>query len=557
LLYRYKGNHKYENKCRSSLYAYRVAVSFLLTVVMCIVFGVGSVQAVLGPVHVELNITGERLGHARANTPTAFKIYMRVNEDIHTHDWVKVWFPTQEASDEWEDVCGEEFVIKGHDESPRFVPNEKYFEKYDNPEEERVGKLYEILDEHEVTTDFFDCSELCNNGQPCRLVEDPSGLGCWIMGTVLPALPRDRSDRMVITMKYVHACSPGYNPCCECMGYPIMIQDEKRCLFQLRSPVHVESWRQGYNPIDLNVSKILGIISPATPGRYKIRVATEPEPTHVESDAFVLPCSQITKPTVDGYYNCENNRLSFDSRFTVGEGGALDAGASTITFTILEWLDVSEGSESVVVYVNGRQCSGKLNKLNGDMFTVVTPVDVDPLEEIDISIVSLTKQYDIGSGSISIGFMTSSEPEMIESKPFIIDRSYESSLIKSLEIDSLKYGDTFACSFILDAREMDIDLNTTFRLVLPPGMRIPEDVVPGHFLINECSPKDLKRLSSVAVSFKLSEHARLGEYQLRSIRFVISPHAGIRNPNIIGLTTIKLSIDGGLFIRSEPIHFID
>ncbi len=422
VLYRYKGNHKYENKCRYSLYAYRVAVSFLLAVIMFFVFRLGSTQAVLGPVHVELNITGERLGHARANTPTAFKIFMRISEGIHTHDWVKVWFPTQEASDDWEDVCGEEFVIKGHDESPRFVPNEKYFEKYDNPEEERVGKLYEVLDERDVDTKFYDCID-CDEVEEgyCRLVEDPSGLGCWIMGTVLPALPRDRSDRKVITMKYVHACSPGYNPCSECMAYPIMIQDEKRCLFQLRSPVHVESWRQGYNPIDLVVSQSVGFITPATPGRYKIRVATEPEPTPVESDAFVLPCSQISGFRVSCESNDSDDNISVTIDFYVGEGGSLDAGYSTINIKFPNKFELPKRYGPSDIHVNGKPLKVHAKYLKDtNTLSIVSPVNIDNMEHVNITIDSkagIPKPEE--SKMITFSATTSSEPESVSCQSFI------------------------------------------------------------------------------------------------------------------------------------------
>ncbi|MEZ4812151.1 MAG: hypothetical protein R2883_01440 [Caldisericia bacterium] len=52
-----------------------------------------------------MNIIGERLGRARANSATSFKIYMRLNENIEVNDWIKVWFPIDEASCNPEDIC--------------------------------------------------------------------------------------------------------------------------------------------------------------------------------------------------------------------------------------------------------------------------------------------------------------------------------------------------------------------------------------------------------------------------------------------------------------------
>ncbi|MCK5744248.1 MAG: hypothetical protein KAH30_05870, partial [Caldisericia bacterium] len=292
--------------------------------------GVSQVNATLGPVHVEFNITGERLGSLRANTVTAFVIHFRFNIDIEVHDWVKIWFPIDEASCHPKDICGDPLTIKGRNESPRFVPNEKYFEKYHNPKEKDVGKLYTVLNVHDVDTEFYDCEPCDKSEDNCRIVQDSSGLGCWIMGTVLPAIPRDEPIRKgFLFMIADHGIGLGYN--CGCgNGFPILIQTCNESSIKLFSSVGVEAWRQGYNPIDFNTSKRAGIVAPATPGRYRIRVATRGEPTPVESDSFVLPCSEITKPELcyEQYY--PNKKGDLVIKFNTGEGGALDAGNSLI-----------------------------------------------------------------------------------------------------------------------------------------------------------------------------------------------------------------------------------
>jgi Copper amine oxidase N-terminal domain len=396
-----------------------IAIAFILTAGM--LFSViGTTLAVVGPVHVEMNISGERLGPSRANTVTAFKIYMRLNVNIEVHDWIKMWFPIDEASCDPADICGNGFVIKGQKESPRFVPNDAYFKKYNNEEEEKVGKIYEILDEHEVNTRFGECTKCEEPEDNCRIVEDPSGLGCWLMGTVLPCIPRDQSARKERTAQIIHTTSIGYSPCSECQGFPILIQNCKERSYQVNSPVGVEAWRQGYNPIDINTSKATGIIVPATPGRYRLRIATRGEPTPVESDSFVLPCSQIENLTavLNPPDLGSKSNLVFD--FDVGEGGALDAGNSLIMFQFPKEFKLPRKIKPRYIKVNGiplktnPQVSLQTNKI-----TIVSSSNVDNTEHVTIEfdekagIVNPSK-----SGIFTFSIYTSTEPETISCDAF-------------------------------------------------------------------------------------------------------------------------------------------
>jgi hypothetical protein len=391
--------------------------------------GLAETKAVLGPVHVELNVTGERLGPSRANTVTAFTIYLRLNTYIYFHDWVKIWFPIDEASCDPTDICGEPFEIKGHNESPRFVPNEKYFEKYDNPEEKDVGKLYEVLDEYFIAANFYDCESCKKIEDSCRIIQDPSGLGCWITGTVLPALPRDEIklreyliDRSIRTNPIMignNPCECDYSPVdrlfCPCI-IPKYIQTHKESSVCFESDATIEAWRQGYNPVELNVCKSAGVIAPATPGRYRIRVATRGEPTPVESASFVLPCSEITNfnAKINPQNTATETKVTLD--FDTGEGGALDAGNSLITIIFPEEFTLPLKIKSSDIKVNGvplktnPQISQEENRI-----TIVSSSNVENLGHATI-------EFENGAGIISppkegkykFGIYTSSEPEIVE-----------------------------------------------------------------------------------------------------------------------------------------------
>ncbi len=521
-------------------------------------FGLSRVNATLGPVHVELNVTGERLGPSRANTATAFRIYFRINQNIEVHDWVKIWFPIQEASNDPNDICGEPLVVKGYDESPRFVPNEKYFEKYNNPDEKKVGKLYEVLDEHESSTKFFGCEPCDESEDNCRLVEDPSGLGCWIMGMVLPALPKDRSDRKEILARIIHCSDIAIPTCCsECKGYPIIIQSWNESSYQINSPVGVEAWRQGYNPIDFMIAKSAGFITPATPGRYRIKIATQREPTPVESESFVLPCSEITKPKFSFMQTDKEGNGEYVVKFNVGEGGALDKGYSSINIKFPDCIKLNHTDETWKdTTINGQSVRKKganleINK-NDNSLLITLPCNVDNTGNVTIRIKrEALKNNCIDPFTILIG--TSSEPEMIESSQLITHKVYENfdSLIKNLNLTSQISGKKTGISFILDARELTVNKYTEFRITLPEGSYIPKNIQNGQFLINNLSVCKLERQNNNSISLWMNTKRFIDQYSLRFIRFDLTEYARIQNPIDIGGYQFSVSIDGQIPVKSN------
>ncbi|MEZ4812157.1 MAG: hypothetical protein R2883_01470 [Caldisericia bacterium] len=399
-------------------------IILLITIILLSFPGIRPTLADLGPVHVQLNINGEKPGNARANSVNSFIIFVRLNVDIEVHDWVKVWFPTNEASWDEEDICDGLPEIRGVGlEHPRFIPNEKYFEKYDNPEEEKIGKLYEILNEHDVDTDFYEATECEELSGDCRLLPDPSGLGYWLMGTVMPAMPKDRSDRKERTAQIIHTTSIGYYgfSCSECQGYPLMTQTIDECSFTKNSAVGVEAWRQGYNPIDFHFSKATGIIAPATPGRYRIRVATQGEPTPVESDSFVLPCSQISQTIFECYENFFDKKKIYNITFETGEGGALDAGNSLIKIKLPEGLTAPKKTSGKEVLVNGVRCKADIRSETSEedtIATIIPSVNVSNLGYVEITFFDSFFGHHL-TESDGIEVLTSSEPEWVSSDSLI------------------------------------------------------------------------------------------------------------------------------------------
>ncbi len=417
----------------------KTRIIHIFVVVALIFTQISVAKAVLGPIHVELNMTKPRLSASRANTVTAFKVYIRYNIDIKIHDWYKIWFPIDEYVNSEnpveviKQICDGLPKIDEKINNPRFVPNEQYFKKFDNPKLKTVGQIYAIKDER-GNCDFSSCPDVSKTsdwGSVCgkdqgqyRIIKDPSGLGCWMLGTVLPSLPVDRTGRMEKMKVFLRSTSHGFTECAEEQGYPILINNCSERSWQFNTCLEMDAWRKGYNSIDINTSKNTGIMAPATPGRYSLSIATKPEPEPVESEAFVLPCSDISD------VKCQVVSDLLTVNFKTGEGGALDAGSSTITLSM---------PPDVVL---PKKFLAKSIKINGSFVTSAPKVDVFP-DHNELVLVVPTDIPNLGAGKIEflensgltfkktrtkikIGLSSSSEPNFTDSVEFSAFAPYTS-----------------------------------------------------------------------------------------------------------------------------------
>lgn len=145
-----------------------------------------------GPVEVKLGREYPELTIARANRPNTMNILVKYDQELE-RGFVRIWLPIDESECGLGKMCDETPKITGDIESPRFVPNAKYFEKYPKSPEKEYTKLYKITSRKDNTIETYQ-PEPCKDGK-CRLIPDPSGLGSWMMGTVMPKLYIDPAKR--------------------------------------------------------------------------------------------------------------------------------------------------------------------------------------------------------------------------------------------------------------------------------------------------------------------------------------------------------------------------
>lgn len=482
------------------------------------------VRATLGPIHVELNTTGDRPSGVRANSVTAFKIHIRFNINIKVHDWVKIWFPAKEASSNIEDICDGLPALNGKSEHPRFVPNEKYFEKYPQSEESKFGKMYGVMDDRKGATKFYrgDCSEFEDESVKKNAIPDKSGLGHWLMGMIMPSMPIDQKERWHKLALIVRNASFGYNSCGESQGLPILTNMCDERSYQFNSPFEVDPWRKWYNPIDFNSFKAAGFIAPATPGRYTLFVATAPEPTPVESEAFVLPCSQISPPKVTIATSETDDKTAMTVKFNVGEGGALDKEHSKIYIKFpAEYNLPSSVSSKKAVLVNNEAVFGEVSVDRVQkIVSFKTFANIDNNKEATIT---FTDEFGLTNpktaGKYQLEVWTDSEPEPVKSESFEVG---DMSLViakPDMEYVNAEYYMVGMVPKTWVKKGEEVTIN------FPKGTKIPDKITPSFVVVNKKPCTESIKIAENTITF-VSPIETTGFLKVRILK-----DAKIKNPS--------------------------
>lgn len=393
-----------------------------LILVFFLLFWAQRLFATVGPVIVEVNKSGDFQGSTRANTIVNCKILFHFNVNIKVNDWIKVWLPLEEAQCDPAKFCNIDPNLEKNAENPRFVPDDEFFKRNPKSDEKKYGKLYEVVDDKTGATNFLSCTGEDGNCCPdsnCRMANQKTNFGKILLGTVLPKLPKDEKERYHRLAMILRSISIGFTPCTECRGLPILKNTCKERSIQTTTPLEVEAWRKGYNPADYNISRSTGILFPASPGLYRVLVATKGEPTPVESEAFILTCSQISAPKVNLANKIAGKNSGIKITFSTGEGGALDKGISTISVKFPQEMKVTK-EKSADITVNGEKIKRPLtfNKENSSI-VFICPKNINCSSEVEIFIGSDAGIVNpVKAGKYQIEVWTSSEPDPVKSEEF-------------------------------------------------------------------------------------------------------------------------------------------
>lgn len=500
-------------------------------------------MASVGPIHVELNMFKPKLTHARANQVTSFTVYMRYNVNIKIHDWIKLWFPSSEAveyacpEDLLKNICDGLPQIDENIDNPRFLPGKNFFEKYPNsklntkrqlftvPEYNKPGLLYDNPEPGDVQNWSDVCGESDNKR---RIIKDPSGLGCWMLGTVMPAIPVDDTERKEWSRRIGMSIAIGYNPC-DCQPFSMTSTCKERLLTFI-APLEIDAWRKGYNSIDLNTGSYTGIVAPATPGRYRVFVATEPEPEPVESESFILPCSDVTDATFEEF-PVRNRPTTFSVSFITGEGGALDNKRSTIRLRLPRNFRMkSITPKSILVNEMFVEQTKLTDASNGEQLLDITcPIDVENFGKVRIDFLNTGNFLSMLSADHDqLNVSTSSEPNFIPVKDAI-----DQSDAKMIVIPPEEYVNSDIYLTLPLNKGKTYPPNTEIKIVFNNGFELPDKPKPNCFQINGENVE--AKIDKENLTLILTSQTKLSRKCLVSISAksgIINPPAGIYDFNV-------------------------
>lgn len=464
-------------------------------------------KATVGPVKLDFGYWYKTVGASRANAANNFVVSFVYTKNINIHDWVKVWLPLNESvpcktKDELEkNSCNGLQEITGDLESPRFVPNKAYFEKYPNSPEKDIGKLYYSNDMNSFDYTFMDVDEhntpswdACGMDSPNpKLIKDPSGLGYWITGTVMPAIPKDKEKRLEFMKVKNHYINLGFPCICADIPFELNSNCRERSVSTV-TPLEIEAWRKGYNSTGFAITKNMGLIFPATPGRYRVAVATSPEPVPVESESFILPCSDVSDVECNATEFGFSSRNPFTVSFRTGEGGALDNKNSTISVKLPEQFSVSTKFSKSLIKVNGIRLESdpEITKIDGQtVVKFVSPVDVNKFSNVDVIFDIFTQvTYNPDEKDCFVEVSTSSEPNFMKSQALL--KLKESSLaIQPPE----EFRESAISIRLLLEDGKTYPPQTQFRIILPQAFVHGEKITNSDILINGVHPATNPRVS--------------------------------------------------------------
>lgn len=480
-----------------------LAVATLVSMIMI----VNPAIATVGPVKLDFGKWYKKVGAYRANTANNFVVSFVYSKNIKRHDWIKVWLPLNEnipyqTKEQLEkNFCDGLPKITGGLESPRFVPNKAYFEKYPDSPEKEIGKLYRASGEHMHEISFIDLEDdKSDNRDAChldssspKLIADPSGLGYWMLGTVLPALPRDVEKRIEFMKKIRYHINIGFPCACATYNYHINSNCKERSI-SVNNPLELEPWRRGYNVADVNVTDDVGIVFPATPGRYRVAVATTPEPEPVESESFILPCSDASNVSCNATEFGFSTQNPFTVSFQTGEGGALDSKHSTISIKLPESFSISPKFSKRLIKVNGTRLDAdpEITKIDGQtLVKLVSPVDVDNFKNVSVVFDIFTLvAYTPGLKDDFVEVSTSSEPNFVKSQALL--KLKETSL--TIQPPEEYRESTISIRLLLDD-DKTYPAQTPFKIILPEAFTHSEKITKDDVLINGVHPVTNPKIS--------------------------------------------------------------
>jgi len=237
--------------------------------------------------------------------------------------------------------------------------------------------------------------------------------------------------------------------------------------------------------IDVTLASSAGITNPLTAGNtYTLTVAATNNGS-ATSNVYTITASSVSPASVSPSPSREHTAAEYTISFTVGAGGALSAGTSTITFTFPSGTTIPATMAANKVTVNGTALSTapSCDAVNRTI-QITTPVSVSASSAVSVVFASTAGVQNPGAGTnYSILARTSTEPWDVSSSAYVVVAAASISGVHvSLGDAQISVVSTYTLSFTTGTG--GLANGDTVYAVFPVGTTVPATISAGTVTIN-------------------------------------------------------------------------
>jgi hypothetical protein len=354
-------------------------------------------------------------------------------------------------------------------------------------------------------------------------------------GTVLnPPLPEDEKERRERLDKMLDYIYFGSTPCGPCGTLPIftMLADGS---LEMKTNTVIQYDVEKDPVVVVTIYSQAGIEAPAKPGKYIYKIATQPEPTLVESAPYEFFESKLTNLKVsiapNGFYQPARIAISFK----LGDAGKLKAGSDTITIKFPEGTEFSQPPSTFRyewIQINGTYLGTKLKDSKNEL---ILPIPLDLASSAPVEII-----IDVKAGIINPKkpgmyqlIVSTTADDAVKSAPYEIVRTSPQLILGSNKINrNSSYTIQYAQDIILEA-------SGKISITFPPTVQMPQTKVSQEVLVNDVEVSAINSNDNILV---ITVHQKINIGEPVVIEFTNS--FGLINPEIEGPIKITFKPEG-------------
>ena len=286
--------------------------------------------------------------------------------------------------------------------------------------------------------------------------------------------------------------------------------------------------------IQLTFTTAAGIVNPGTAGNsYSLSVSATNNGS-ATSGTFAITASTVNPATVTPSPTTESASAQYTVAFTVGSGGALTAGSSTITVVFPSGTTVPSTMVATYVTVNGTALSSSPTcDATNRKVTLTTPVSIANNGSVSIVFSSSAGLTNPTSGTnYSVYVLTSKETTSIQSNTYsITSGSSITGVIATLGTRTASTASTYSIRFTTGTG--GIDSGDSVYVVFPPGTTVPASITNTNVTVNGTAASSVVT-NAAGRWIKLYASAAVGASQTATVAFNGTGGEAITNPSTTG-----------------------